>query len=1100
MSIPTWLADLGLSRYEESFVENGITEDLLPVLTHEELKALGVAAMGDRMRILAAAARLVPSNPLERLVERWPSVLAIPLREYLDEKNPVLKLWFACDVVEMLLRFTVMVGVAEARREGELPEDLVRQLADRIEHPTLGKWHGMAKAVVRGLEPGKAAVPELRPFLEEVIAPLLDGPVKPPTAESSFTRLRNTLAHGGGLTKGAASRLLKTWQPQFEAAVEKGAWLGDLSLRVQDGSGSWGELRGATATSSPVGSDPALPSLQPPESASALFIVRGERCLELWPLAWHGEPLAEDLSSRGFGESPQIYIRRGEVRLEYTPVGSAGASHSVGEEGSLAAFLRLFLPEKREAREAARGLAVREFHAEIRKDADRLVGRAAEVETLRQLVQETSRGVIWVSGQAGIGKSFVVAKVVCDLLDEASGEMHVLAYRFKAGDSRCARDQFLQFCLERLAPWVGGKQELNERDERTRRQENPLDRLETLLQKIGSGRRIVFVLDGLDEIAERDPAFAREVPLALRHKGVLWLCAGRPERGLPAAFETAKALFPFPGGLPLMSEPDIREMLLEKMGPLRKKLIRGDREAGDRILNPFVERVAKCSAGLPIYVKYVVGDVLEGLISPDEGARLPPSLAKYHEELLRRCAVGDLHQVVTPLVATLTIAEEPLAQEELTALLARRGCVTGGADSFALVGRCLSAVASMIRLAPDPDGGEGYTLWHHSLRQHILESPETREMVATARRAMAEAGLRPAGDAAERYLYRQGISHLLAEKRRGEALDLMTDQGYVRGRLDALPTSQGPSGLAADWEGWLVWSRDRSELEEEAKRFGEKLGVLCDRSLSEGGAEWGHRLAGLLLWQVGPRLEKRLGGAFGFREICDSGVRLMTRLAALEPENTDFLRDLSVSYGQMASLDERADPGEARVWIGKGLEIAQRLVTMSPGAEEKQLLSRFLFNAGYLEERLEEPGAPTWFDQAIAIRRELAGDAPADADAWERLANACHMRGACAAKHGREAEAAPFDEECLSALARAEELAPGANSTPYVRACFHAVRGRADEALEALRRAVALGFTDTKAMLEDRELATLLSHPGFLALVKEMQPGREGPAGETAGN
>ena len=40
------------------------------------------------------------------------------------------------------------------------------------------------------------------------------------------------------------------------------------------------------------------------------------------------------------------------------------------------------------------------------------------------------------------------------------------------------------------------------------------------------------------------------------------------------------------------------------------------------------------------------------------------------------------------------------------------------------------------------------------------------ESVATARNAVADAGLHPAGDGAERYLYRQGIAHLLEQARR----------------------------------------------------------------------------------------------------------------------------------------------------------------------------------------------------------------------------------------------------------------------------------------------------------------------------------------------
>jgi hypothetical protein len=37
-------------------------------------------------------------------LSQMPSVLAIPLQEYIDETNPVLKLWHACDVVELTLR------------------------------------------------------------------------------------------------------------------------------------------------------------------------------------------------------------------------------------------------------------------------------------------------------------------------------------------------------------------------------------------------------------------------------------------------------------------------------------------------------------------------------------------------------------------------------------------------------------------------------------------------------------------------------------------------------------------------------------------------------------------------------------------------------------------------------------------------------------------------------------------------------------------------------------------------------------------------------------------------------------------------------------
>ena len=51
MDISAWLRGLGLERYEEAFRENAIDEAILPKLTAEDLRDLGVTAVG-RRRIL----------------------------------------------------------------------------------------------------------------------------------------------------------------------------------------------------------------------------------------------------------------------------------------------------------------------------------------------------------------------------------------------------------------------------------------------------------------------------------------------------------------------------------------------------------------------------------------------------------------------------------------------------------------------------------------------------------------------------------------------------------------------------------------------------------------------------------------------------------------------------------------------------------------------------------------------------------------------------------------------------------------------------------------------------------------------------------------
>jgi SAM domain (Sterile alpha motif) len=58
MDLGGWLRSLGLERYEAAFRENEIDEAVLPGLTHETLKELGVTAVGHRLKLLDAIAAL----------------------------------------------------------------------------------------------------------------------------------------------------------------------------------------------------------------------------------------------------------------------------------------------------------------------------------------------------------------------------------------------------------------------------------------------------------------------------------------------------------------------------------------------------------------------------------------------------------------------------------------------------------------------------------------------------------------------------------------------------------------------------------------------------------------------------------------------------------------------------------------------------------------------------------------------------------------------------------------------------------------------------------------------------------------------------------
>ena len=60
MDLAAWLRDLGLERYEAAFRDNAIDAAVLPELTADDLKDLGVNLVGHRRRLLSAISALRP--------------------------------------------------------------------------------------------------------------------------------------------------------------------------------------------------------------------------------------------------------------------------------------------------------------------------------------------------------------------------------------------------------------------------------------------------------------------------------------------------------------------------------------------------------------------------------------------------------------------------------------------------------------------------------------------------------------------------------------------------------------------------------------------------------------------------------------------------------------------------------------------------------------------------------------------------------------------------------------------------------------------------------------------------------------------------------
>ena len=65
IDVAEWLHSLGLARYAEAFAENAVDWDVLPQLTSDDLREIGVAAVGHRRKLLEAIAALREAAPAD---------------------------------------------------------------------------------------------------------------------------------------------------------------------------------------------------------------------------------------------------------------------------------------------------------------------------------------------------------------------------------------------------------------------------------------------------------------------------------------------------------------------------------------------------------------------------------------------------------------------------------------------------------------------------------------------------------------------------------------------------------------------------------------------------------------------------------------------------------------------------------------------------------------------------------------------------------------------------------------------------------------------------------------------------------------------------
>ena len=757
-----------------------------------------------------------------------PIYLAAPLASLLAERHPRVRLHWLVDCAEIAVRWGVAVALAEVlhANAGALPEPVVARLREQIERPTLGKWLGILEALsaARPAEPLLAAgVFEL---YRDAIAPRFRGEGEGGTLETSLLLLRNHLAHGAGLRTEAARALLATHEPgvfDLLRAVAR-ATGGTMVLAIEQGKAR--SLAG-----------PRPGAVTCPEGLRAVpdgpWLVGASTALPLLPLAAYGPVRLVSPSGR-LEERPgdpaaQLFQRADRERLSYVPL---GRDEAVSQAFDVAAFRALFQLDVAPTPRRTPGEVFhwQDFLREAREEQEDLVGRVAELATLKRWLKgrDTRReGVAalgWVFGGPGLGKSLLMAKAAADLGGSKPEQQGLYYHRFRAGDGRNSLRAFLRGLLDALADWVtlpapATAADADEADD----DPHLLERVRARLARVAPlpppdprapAPRFLVLVDGLDEVLPHDrtlPARLRELALP----GTVWLVAGRPEPALQQAFAGPGCEPVFPGGLPPMSETDIRAMLEQGLDNARHGLVARDEDTADGVRNPFVERVVACADGLPLYVHLLLEDLRNGRLSVHDEQRLPAGLMAYYDALMDRVGLSDLKRDLPLLVAVLARAEEPLDRDALAVLLAD---VPGDAPRYAeRVQSAERAGTALLRAAPTADGTEGLTLYHQSFREYLVGRPASGDLPAVAPApalagTVQDAGAKlcrlaqgwaelPSGNL-RNHLFRWGVRYALrwqGEAGRAAARRRLTDFVFLQAFTKEMP-SIAIRGLVTDYE------------------------------------------------------------------------------------------------------------------------------------------------------------------------------------------------------------------------------------------------------------------------------------------------------------
>ena len=389
---------------------------------------------------------------------------------YLSEGQPFRRVHRMVDLFESVIKTYTSVMMAEYFRRAEVSDAVKGLLANGLRTPSLGTWQYFSRELHREL---KAAghgfmIPGFEGSLEELEKALN----KPETNVVSF---RNAYAHGATPSDAQCLEDVSRYEPFLERLLSE-AWIEGSGISIREGK---------------------------------VYIENGDASLCLHPiLVERHEPDSPSLAFFNDSKDDRIGLLNYPLSRHY-------------REKPFFREFQEYIPLN-----AWRKMATPDFLQRIEELTDTFKGRMSERGMMLDFVGTADKGYLSVQGNPGIGKSALIAQFFKDLSREALAGLHVVSYFINRGTAQARAEQMLAYLLKKTDEiFKEGRGILAEGNGLWDLQAQLFAKWE-LWGGQSAGRRMLFLIDGLDEGVEGD--ILNYLPRQA-FEGILFIYGSRPD-------------------------------------------------------------------------------------------------------------------------------------------------------------------------------------------------------------------------------------------------------------------------------------------------------------------------------------------------------------------------------------------------------------------------------------------------------------------------------------------------------------------------------------------------------------------------------------------